>query len=155
MTARESAAPTPRRPRPFRRGAEDEPAPRWIAVLFAVGSVLFVPYIVTLALTLPPHARAAHYDAAWVGLDVFELVALVSTAWFVWTRSTWVALTAMSAATLLLCDAWFDVVTARPGAHRALAVASAALVELPLAAVCTWIARHAEVVHERAAGRLK
>ncbi|HEX7353986.1 MAG TPA: hypothetical protein VF288_04040 [Mycobacteriales bacterium] len=147
-----AAQPDPTEPpalQPYRHGAGYEPAPRWVAVLFGLGSLLFVPYIVALAFLLPSHARAAHYDAAWVGLDVFELVALAATAWCAWTRSTWIALTATAAATLLLCDAWFDVVTAHARAQRALAIASAVLVELPVAAVCVWIARHAEVVHER------
>lgn len=128
-----------------------EPAPRWLGLALAVGCVLFVPYIAALAYSLPDHARAAHYDAAWVGLDVFELAALVATAWLIWVRSAWVALTATAAATLLLCDAWFDVVTTHGTRRVVIAVVSAVLVELPLAALCVWIARHAEVVLERAA----
>lgn len=127
-----------------------EPSPRWLGAVLGAGCVLFVPYIAVLASNLPDHARAAHYDAAWVGLDVFELVALVTTAWLIWTRSAWVALPATAAATLLLCDAWFDVVTAYGARHVTVAVISAVLVELPLAALCVWIARHAEVVRERA-----
>ncbi|HEY5335109.1 MAG TPA: hypothetical protein VIJ71_03700, partial [Mycobacteriales bacterium] len=76
--------------------------------------------------------------------------ALAATAWCAWARSTWIALTATAAATLLVCDAWFDVVTSENGRHRMLAVAAAVVFELPLAAFCVWIARHAELVHERA-----
>jgi hypothetical protein len=142
-------APVPFLRRPFRRTSNTEPAPRWVGVFLGVCAVLFVPYIVVLAFTLPSHARAAHYDAAWVGLDVFELVALAATAWCAWTRSTWIALTSTAAATFLLCDAWFDVVTSQ-GEHRSLAILAAVVVELPFAAFCLWIARHAERVHERA-----
>jgi Ca2+/H+ antiporter len=151
-TSQHDPAPGPRRGtlRPFRRGTEDAPAPRWVGVLLGVCAVLFVPYIVALAFTLPSHARAAHYDAAWVGLDVFELLTLGATAWCAWTRSTWIALTATAAATLLVCDAWFDVVTSHAGEHRVLAIAAAVLVELPLATFCLWVARHAERVQERA-----
>lgn len=143
-------APIPFLRRPFRRTRNNEPAPRWVGVFLGVCAVLFVPYIVVLAFTLPSHARAAHYDAAWVGLDVFELVALGATAWCAWTRSTWISLTSTAAATLLLCDAWFDVVTSEGGRRRLLALLSAVIVELPFAAFCLWIARHAELVHERA-----
>jgi hypothetical protein len=143
-------APVPALRAPFHRNPTTEPAPRWIGVFLALCAVLFVPYIVVLGMTLPGHATAAHYDAAWVGLDVMELIALGLTAWFAWTRSTWIALSSTAGATLLVCDAWFDVVTARGIGHLAMALAGAVLIELPMAGFCVWIARHAEVVHERA-----
>jgi hypothetical protein len=37
---------------------------------------------------------------------------------------------------MLLCDAWFDVVTSAGGSERLEAVLEAVLVELPLAALC-------------------
>ena len=40
---------------------------------------------------------------------------------------------------MLLCDAWFDVVTSRAGTDLLLAIAQAALAELPLAAFCGYI----------------
>ncbi len=139
--------------RPHRRPRNAEPAPRWVGVLLGVLAVLFVPYIVQLALELPDRAQAVHYAAAWVGLDVMELLALAATAWFAWTRSTWVAMAATSAATLIVCDAWFDTVTAR-GDRFVAALGEALLVELPMAAFCLWIARHAEVVADRATRQL-
>jgi hypothetical protein len=41
--------------------------------------------------------------------------------------------------TMLVCDAWFDVVTSQSGGEMWEAVAEAALAELPLAAVCIFI----------------
>jgi hypothetical protein len=40
---------------------------------------------------------------------------------------------------MLLCDAWFDVVTAAGGGERVEALLEAVLVELPLAFLCGWI----------------
>ena len=49
-------------------------------------------------------------------------------------------MTATVTGTLLCCDAWFDVLTSRGASDVAQAVASAVLVELPIAAVCFWMA---------------
>jgi hypothetical protein len=45
---------------------------------------------------------------------------------------------------MLVCDAWFDVVTSSGGAERAEAVAEAAFAEIPLAAICAYIVLEAE-----------
>jgi hypothetical protein len=50
--------------------------------------------------------------------------------------------------TLLVCDAWFDAVTARPGGE----LVEAALAELPVAALRFWLARDAERALAAAAG---
>jgi hypothetical protein len=42
--------------------------------------------------------------------------------------------------TLLICDAWFDVLTTRTGTELLQAALEAALIELPLAALCFWMA---------------
>jgi hypothetical protein len=44
--------------------------------------------------------------------------------------------------TLLVCDAWFDVLTSHGTGNVAQALAEALLLELPLAALCFWIARN-------------
>ncbi len=46
--------------------------------------------------------------------------------------------------TMLVCDAWFDVTTSRPGDELLQAIGSAALAELPLAALCAYIVYDAE-----------
>jgi hypothetical protein len=45
---------------------------------------------------------------------------------------------------MLVCDAWFDVVTSQSGGEMCEAIAEAALAELPLAAVCGFIVYDAE-----------
>jgi hypothetical protein len=45
---------------------------------------------------------------------------------------------------MLVCDAWFDIVTSQSGNEMWEAVAEAALAELPLAAVCAFVVYDAE-----------
>jgi ABC-type phosphonate transport system ATPase subunit len=69
-----------------------------------------------------------------VGFDVLLLVFMVATAAFGLLRRQLLVLTAFTTGVLLICDAWFDVMTAAP-ADRWLSVLTAVLGELPLAAV--------------------
>jgi hypothetical protein len=110
----------------------------WVARAFILCSVVLVPWIVYLAFSLPVRQVSSHYDTAWVGFDVFELVALGGTGYFALRRSRYLALAAAAAATLLLCDAWFDVVTS--SGHQVVeSVVLALVIELPLAGVCGWV----------------
>ena len=84
---------------------------RWVAPAFILCSVVLIPWIVYLAFSLPARETSHHYDAAWVGFDVFELIALGATGYLALRRSRYLALASSSAATLLVCDAWFDVLT--------------------------------------------
>lgn len=136
--------------RPYTRPALAEPAPRWVAVLMGGCAVALVPWIVLLGITLPERQESPHWNVAWVGFDVALLAAMGLTALFAWRRSTWVQVSAAAAATLLVSDAWFDVLTSRRGHDRMLAIGSAVLLEVPLAALCLWVARHANAVAERA-----
>jgi hypothetical protein len=71
-------------------------------------------------------------------------VALGATAWSIARRSAWAPSAAAVAATLLLCDAWFDVVLASGHEDQVEAVLEAALVEIPLAIFLVLLARHYE-----------
>ena len=48
---------------------------------------------------------------------------------------------------MLLCDAWFDVVTSGGGVERAEAVVEATFAELPLAVLCWLIVYDTERAH--------
>jgi hypothetical protein len=121
---------------------------RWVAPVFIVCSVVLIPWIVYLGLSLPARQVSRHYDAAWVGFDVFELIALAATGYFALRRSRYLALASASAATLLVCDAWFDVLTS-PRHQMIESIALAVFVELPLAGVCGWLSYHTERLAER------
>jgi hypothetical protein len=52
--------------------------------------------------------------------------------------------TAASAATLLVVDAWFDITTSPTGGDLLWAFVMAAVAEIPLAVACSWLAYHTE-----------
>jgi hypothetical protein len=134
----------------YRRPAVVAPAPSWSAPLYLVLAVLLIPWIVYLGFVLPDRTTSAHWDVAWVGFDAMEFFALAATAWCAYRRSTWVEVAATAAAVLLVVDAWFDITTARGGWDLVQAILLGVVIELPLAAVSLWIARHAERVNEAA-----
>jgi hypothetical protein len=104
------------------------------------------PWIVWLFISLPSREVARHWDVAWTGLDVGLAALLAGTGIALALRSPLAAVLASMTAAVLLCDAWFDVVTSSGTATITIAVAEALLVELPLAIVCIWIARNIEQV---------
>jgi hypothetical protein len=121
---------------------------RWAGPAFALFSLILLPWIAYLAYSLPSRQVSADYDVAWAGFDVMLLVALASTGYFALRRSRYLATAATAAATLLVVDAWFDVVTTLPG-QRLGPVALAAGVELPLASLCVWLSLHTQQLAER------
>jgi hypothetical protein len=121
---------------------------RWAGPVFALFSLILLPWIAYLAYSLPSRQVSADYDVAWAGFDVMLLVALASTGYFALRRSRYLATAAVATVTLLIVDAWFDVVTALPG-QRLEPVAEAMLIELPLAAVCIWLGVHTQQLAER------
>jgi hypothetical protein len=58
------------------------------------------------------------------------------------------------AATLLLCDAWFDNVLANSRDEHLEAALEAAFVEIPLALFCVWVALHSEQTVDAVLGAL-
>ena len=120
----------------------------WVAPAFLLCSVVLVPWIVYLGFTLPDRQVSHHYGAAWVGFDVFELIALGSTGYFALRRSRFLAVSSASAATLLVCDAWFDVLTS-PRSQLLESIALAVVIELPLAGICAWLSYYTERLVDR------
>lgn len=122
---------------------------RWVGVLFLACAILIVPWVFYIGFSLPQRQLSEHYAIAWAGFDVGLFVALGLTAWAVLRRTTWVGMTAGATAALLVTDAWFDVVTSSPGMELVGAAAMAALVELPLAAICIWLCQHTKFINDR------
>jgi hypothetical protein len=121
---------------------------RWTGPLFAVFSVILLPWTIYLARSLPVRQVSPHYDVAWAGFDVMLLVALAGTAYFALRRSRYLATAAAATATLLVVDAWFDVMTS-PHSQVPESVLLAVAVELPLAVVCAWLSHHTEQLAKR------
>jgi hypothetical protein len=120
------------------------PLPRWVTPLFALVALFLVPWTLYLTLTLPSRHVAYRYDLAWVGFDCALLAAFAGTAWAALRRSKWLVPLAAATGTMLLCDAWFDIVTSQGGGEMWEAVAEALLGELPLAVFCGFIVYDAE-----------
>jgi hypothetical protein len=94
-----------------------------------------------LAVSLPRYYRAGGWRGAWVGFDIALLCAFVVTGWASWRRRQILIICLVVLATLLCCDAWFDVVLDARTAGFQLSLLSAILVELPLAALAILGAR--------------
>jgi hypothetical protein len=103
----------------------------WLALTAAIA---LVPWTIYLGLTLPQNYTAQHWVATWVGFDILLLAFMIATAVLGFIRHQWLTLFAFSTGVLLICDAWFDVLTAKRG-DIAVSVLTAALGELPLAVV--------------------
>lgn len=120
----------------------------WAGPAFILFSVVLIPWTIYLGLELPDRQESSHYNIAWVGFDIILLAVLALTGFFALRRSHSLAVGATAAATLLVVDAWFDVMTSPPGSQLVQSLASAVFIELPLAAVCGWLAYHTEHLEE-------
>jgi hypothetical protein len=121
---------------------------RWAGPLFAMFSLILLPWTIYMAGSLPAEQVSTNYDAAWAGFDVLLALTLASTAYSALRRSRYLATAATATATLLVVDAWFDILTT-PGTQRIESILLAAFVELPLAAVCIWLSWHTQQLEER------
>lgn len=126
------------------------PLPRWLGPLAVCCAIGIIPWVVYLALTLPVRQRAVDYNVAWVGYDAAMAVVMASLAYCALRRKPATGAIAAVVATMLVIDAWFDIVTTDKREQLMFAITSAVLLELPLAIVCAWVAVNAERVHARA-----
>jgi hypothetical protein len=70
---------------------------------------------------------------AWTGFDIILLGCLGTTAWTLWKQRQVAVVASMITSALLLCDAWFDIVTAHSGRCLDLSIATAVFGEIPIA----------------------
>jgi site-specific recombinase len=110
-----------------------------VAVFFGGAALFLVPWAIGLARSLPCHYVSAHWGIAWAGFDTALAGSLALTSVAALRRAAWLDRAAIAAATLLVADAWFDVVTARSPLAVAIATAEAVAVELPVALLCIWV----------------
>ena len=108
---------------------------RWRLALMLASVTVLIPWTVYLAITLPDRYVARNWVGTWVGFDIMLVAMLAATVVFSWRRRQLLFPTAFASGVLLVCDAWFDVLTSQPGADFVQALASALLLELPLAFV--------------------
>src|ERR671935_163084 len=113
---------------------------RLIGPFFALAGLALIPWTIWLTLSLPAHHETENWKTVWAGFDAAQALALLATAVAAVRRSPWLAPGPAAPGTLLCVDAWFDVTLEAGGRHLVSAVLEAALVELPLAAICFWVA---------------
>jgi hypothetical protein len=98
-----------------------------------VCTIALVPWAVYLGISLPHEYSTRHWDIAWAGFDGLEILALGATAYFGWRGRQALVATALAAATLLICDAWFDIALDLGTPAIWSSLFSALFLELPLA----------------------
>jgi hypothetical protein len=117
---------------------------RWVIGVFgAIGLGLF-PWTIWLSASLKTHHETRHWDLAWSGFDSGLALAFLLTAFAAWRRSPWVGALAAATGTLLVTDAWFDIVLESHADELRNAVYLAVFAELPIATLCFWIAYRTE-----------
>jgi hypothetical protein len=119
---------------------------KWIVVIFGIVAAFLFPWSAYLSYSLPSRHLTPHWNAAWAGFDLFMAVSVIATLVLLLRRSKYVAIGASVTAAFLLCDAWFDIVTSRPGSELVQSVLFALFGELPMAGLCFWLARDADKV---------
>lgn len=114
--------------------------PPWIAPAFVLCALVLLPWAAFLIFTLPRNYTASHWRVAWGGFDLGLGTSMIATAIAVARRSPFAEVAATITGTLLVCDAWFDVLTAGTTGELVQAGLEAGLIELPLAVLCFWMA---------------
>jgi len=96
------------------------------------GSIAMIPWLVYLSMTLPENYVAHNWPATWVGFDILLVGFMLATAVLGYLRRQVLMFAAFTSGVLLICDAWFDLMTAGPN-DVWLSVITALLIEVPLA----------------------
>ncbi len=96
------------------------------------GSMVMIPWLGYLSLTLPANYVAHNWPATWVGFDLLLMGFMMATAVLGYLRRQLLVPAAFTTGVLLICDAWFDLMTAGPR-DIWLSVITALLIEVPLA----------------------
>jgi hypothetical protein len=107
---------------------------RKLGILFSiVACVVLAGWIIVLIFTLHREYTATHWRLAWVGFDIVLLSAFAATGWAFWRGRQIVIVCLLVTGTLLCCDAWFDVILDLRTSDMWTSIASALLIELPIA----------------------
>ncbi len=109
------------------------PMNRRLLIILLVVLAFLIPWTVYLAFTLPDHFTAHYWSIAWVGFDMALISVLTVAIWAAYYQRQILVAASIVAATLLICDALFDVVMSLGTPDALLTILSAVAVELPLA----------------------
>ncbi|MGH3214214.1 MAG: hypothetical protein ACRDN1_09335 [Trebonia sp.] len=107
---------------------------RKLGALFSiVACTVLVGWIIVLLFTLHRSFHAHYWRGAWVGFDIVLLFGFAATGWAFWRGRQIVIACLLVTGTLLCCDAWFDVMLDLGTSGQWVSIASALVVELPIA----------------------
>jgi hypothetical protein len=124
---------------------------QWVALGYGVVGIGLLPWALWLSDSLPATHHSANWDVAWSGFDVGLAACFCGTAIAAYRRAiAWTGAFAAATGTMLLVDAWFDVLLESRGNELGTALIEALVFELPAAAVCFWIAFRTERFVSRA-----
>jgi hypothetical protein len=130
-------------------------ARRWFTGFLALCCVALIPWTIGLGFSLPRTYVAANWQVLWTGFDVVLLGCLSVTAWSLWKQRQTLVPASIITSVLLLCDAWFDLLTANGHRQLIVSAASALFGELPLAAMLCLVSIRALRMAGRAARGLE
>jgi hypothetical protein len=123
--------------------------PRWVVAFFVGCAVVLIPWI-ALMFTVPQDVNVGkHGVLVWGGFDCFLVLGFAVTAFRLITRSPHGAVTAAMTGTMLLIDAWFDVLTTHRGGVW-VSILMAVFAEIPCAVICFAVSRRIVKLFEQA-----
>jgi hypothetical protein len=123
----------------------------WVALAYGAVGIGLLPWAFWLSSSLPATHHSAHWDLAWSGFDVGLAACFCATAIAASRRAVgWAGAFAAATGTMLIVDAWFDVILESHGNELGTAIFLAVVFELPAAAFCFWIAFRTERLVSRA-----
>ena len=116
----------------------------WVVLVYGAVGIFLLPWAIWLSASLRPEHLSERWDLAWSGFDVGLAACFCATAIAAYRRSPWVGAFAAATGTLLLTDAWFDVMLESHGSELATAILEALVFEIPVAVLCFWLASRVE-----------
>ncbi len=108
--------------------------------LMTGGSIAMIPWLGYLSMALPQNYVAHNWTLTWIGFDALLVGFMMATAVLGFLRRQLLIPAAFTTGVLLICDAWFDLMTAGPK-DLWLSVTTALLIELPVAVFMIFSAR--------------
>jgi hypothetical protein len=122
-------------------------------LLMAAAAAVLVPWIVFLAASLPMRHEAHHWRITWVGFDFALALTFLAAALARRRRSSSFPDLLIAAGVLLMCDAWFDLITASSAHELVMSAVEALCAEAPLSFACFALSRRWRSNHVDGASR--
>lgn len=112
----------------------------WI-VLYGLMGLVLIPWVFNLAESLPSRHVARHWDAVWAGFDAMMVFMIALTVYFAIRRQVWVVISTSALAMMFIVDAWFDILTSKPGHEQRVALFFG-IIEIGLALLTFKLVHH-------------